>query len=70
MPIYEYSCEKCGEITEAIQKFSDEPLTVCKCGGKLKKIMSNNSFILKGDGWFASNPKKKPKKVDKPAAST
>ena len=25
MPIYEYRCRKCGEVTEVIQKFSDKP---------------------------------------------
>ena len=27
MPIYEYQCKKCGGVTEALQKFSDAPLT-------------------------------------------
>jgi len=52
MPIYEYQCEKCEDAFEAIQKFSDEPLTECKeCGGKLKKLISSGSFHLKGRGW-------------------
>ena len=33
MPIYEYVCEECGHEKEAIQKFSDDPLTDCtECG--------------------------------------
>ena len=29
MPTYEYACAECGERLEAVQKFSDDPLTVC-----------------------------------------
>jgi putative FmdB family regulatory protein len=54
MPIYEYECRQCGNIEEAIQKFSDKPLTICKhCSGNLSKLVSQSSFHLKGAGWFA-----------------
>ncbi|TAL22568.1 MAG: zinc ribbon domain-containing protein [Nitrospirae bacterium] len=56
MPIYEYECLSCGEVHEKIQKFADEPLTLCpKCGGKLKKLISNTSFVLKGTGWYKTD---------------
>ncbi len=55
MPIYEYKCEKCGRVVEAFQKFSDDPLTSCECGGHLNKMMSLNSFHLKGSGWYVTD---------------
>jgi len=56
MPIYEYECLSCREVHEKIQKFADEPLTICpKCGGKLKKLISNTSFVLKGTGWYKTD---------------
>jgi len=56
MPIYEYQCDKCGETTEVLQKFSDAPLTVCPgCGGHMDKLMSMNSFQLKGSGWYVTD---------------
>lgn len=56
MPIYEYQCEKCGNLTEVIQKFSDAPLTTCdKCGGPVKKLMSTSAFHLKGGGWYKTD---------------
>ncbi len=56
MPIYEYECTKCGKIEEAIQKFSDKPMTKCKhCSGKLHKLISQNSFHLKGTGWYVTD---------------
>ncbi|UCG13334.1 MAG: zinc ribbon domain-containing protein [Deltaproteobacteria bacterium] len=56
MPIYEYECNKCRKITESLQKFSDPPLTDCpQCSGKLNKLMSLNSFHLKGTGWYVTD---------------
>jgi len=60
MPIYEYECYDCGEISEVLQKFSDKPIRKCPaCGGKVHKIMSMNSFHLKGDGWYVTDYKGK-----------
>ena len=74
MPIYEYHCDQCGETTEMLQKFSDDPLTVCPaCGGHVEKLMSMNSFKLKGSGWYvtdyAGKSGQKPDEAKKPAAS-
>jgi putative FmdB family regulatory protein len=56
MPIYEYQCAACGKVTEAWQKFSDAPLTVCPaCGGAMAKLVSNCAFHLKGSGWYVSD---------------
>lgn len=53
MPVYEYQCEECHLTFEAMQKFSDPPLTECRsCGGKVKKLISQTAFSLKGDGWY------------------
>ena len=56
MPIYEYECKTCGKNHEIMQKITDQPLSVCPdCGGKLRKIISNTSFVLKGSGWYATD---------------
>ncbi len=54
MPVYEYQCDACGQTFEAMQKFSDAPLTACKaCGqGPVSKLISQTAFSLKGDGWY------------------
>lgn len=53
MPIYEFVCEACGRLVERLQKMSDPPPDACpECGGKMAKIMSRNSFQLKGGGWY------------------
>lgn len=62
MPIYEYECADCGKIEEAIQKFSDRPLTRCRhCSGKLHKLVSQSAFHLKGSGWYVTDYSRKSK---------
>jgi len=54
MPMYEYQCSDCGNQFEIRQKFSDEPLKQCpECGGSVEKLISQTSFSLKGNGWYA-----------------
>ena len=56
MPIYEYSCKKCGAHMEVMQKISDKPLTRhAKCGGKLEKEWSRTGFQFKGSGWYVTD---------------
>lgn len=54
MPIYEYVCTSCGKEFEAIQKFSDDPITECACGesGSVERKLSLSAFQLKGGGWY------------------
>lgn len=56
MPIYEYQCTKCGEVFEAFQKITDEPLTQCKfCQSSVEKLISQSTFQLKGGGWYLTD---------------
>ena len=56
MPIYEYECTKYGKTTEAIQRFSDPPLSSCShCSGELHKLISMSTFHLKGSGWYVTD---------------
>ncbi|MFA5353044.1 MAG: FmdB family zinc ribbon protein [Thermodesulfovibrionales bacterium] len=67
MPIYEYECIQCGKNHEIIQKFSDAPIEKCPdCGGQLKKLISNTSFVLKGTGWYVTDYASKDKKTSAP----
>jgi putative FmdB family regulatory protein len=56
MPLYEYKCLSCGKKFEALQKFSDDPITVhAECGGPVEKLFSAPAFHLKGTGWYATD---------------
>ena len=61
MPIYEYQCQKCGPF-ETTQRITDKPLRKCPtCKGKVKKLISNTSFQLKGTGWYVTDYARKGK---------
>jgi putative FmdB family regulatory protein len=71
MPIYEYECTQCGQIEEALQKFSDKPLKKCRhCSGKLVKLVSQSSFHLKGSGWYVTDYADKSKRSAPPSQKT
>jgi len=57
MPIYEYKCKSCGEIHEALQRFSDPPLKTCpKCGGELVKLISAQIGLhFNGSGFYITD---------------
>jgi putative FmdB family regulatory protein len=55
MPIYEYACKKCGEF-EVTQRITEPALRKCPtCRGKVERILSRSSFVLKGSGWYATD---------------
>jgi putative FmdB family regulatory protein len=72
MPIYEYQCTKCGHQTEVWQRITDQSVARCeKCKGKMRRLISQSSFHLKGTGWYVTDyaskkgtDGKKPKKTD------
>ena len=64
MPIYEYQCQKCGTF-EATQRITEKPLSKCPtCKGKVKKLISNTSFQLKGTGWYVTDYARKDNNKD------
>ncbi|MFE7074433.1 FmdB family zinc ribbon protein [Streptomyces sp. NPDC057620] len=56
MPTYQYQCTECGEGLEAVQKFTDDALTVCpNCDGRLKKVYSAVGIVFKGSGFYRND---------------
>ncbi|MCP5043009.1 MAG: zinc ribbon domain-containing protein [bacterium] len=70
MPIYEYLCEKCGHEFEREQRITADPIKTCpECKArKVKKLISQTSFVLKGGGWY-NDLYSSTKKDDKPGTS-
>jgi putative FmdB family regulatory protein len=59
VPTYQYTCTECGEPVEALQKFTDAPLTVCTaCGGRLRKVFSPVGIVFKGSGFYRTDSRK------------
>ena len=74
MPIYEYLCEKCSHEFEREQRITDDPVKTCpKCRSRrVKKLISQTSFVLKGGGWYSdlySSSKKKSSESDSSSES-
>jgi putative FmdB family regulatory protein len=75
MPIYEYECTKCGHQTEVWQRITDQGVTKSEhCKGKMRRLISQSSFHLKGTGWYVTDyaskkgtEAKKPKKTESKA---
>jgi putative FmdB family regulatory protein len=83
VPTYQYACTACSERLEAVQSFTDAPLTECPaCGGQLRKVFSAVGVVFKGSGFYKTDSRGKPasdsssssssdsKPADKPATST
>ena len=59
MPTYQYVCTECGGEIEAVQKFTDDPLTVHDaCGGRLRKVFSPVGIVFKGSGFYRTDSRK------------
>lgn len=68
MPTYQYACtdSACGHRLEAVQSFSDDPLTSCPvCEGRLRKVFSAVGVVFKGSGFYRTDSREKPKAATK-----
>jgi putative FmdB family regulatory protein len=56
VPTYQYACTACGERHEAVQSFTDAPLTECPaCSGTLRKVFSAVGVVFKGSGFYKTD---------------
>jgi putative FmdB family regulatory protein len=56
VPTYQYACTVCGHQLEAVQSFTDEPLTECpECTGRLRKLFSSVGVVFKGSGFYRTD---------------
>ena len=75
MPTYQYACTECDEQLEMVQKFSDDPLTVCPvCSGRLRKVFSPVGIVFKGSGFYRNDSRSgngsKDAKTSEPSAGS
>lgn len=56
MPTYQYACTVCGHELEAVQSFTDDPLTECPtCQGRLRKRFGSVGVVFKGPGFYRTD---------------
>lgn len=54
MPIYEYRCEKCGQVDEFLILGKQEQLSCKQCGGEtLTKLLSAHNTLSRSSPRFA-----------------
>ena len=64
MPTYVYACQTCDDRLEVFQKMSDAPLTDCKCGGSLRRVLFPPAVVYKGSGFYTTDYKNGGRKSD------
>jgi putative FmdB family regulatory protein len=61
MPVYDYQCEKCGDIVEICHSMIDDTIRHCiKCDSQLKRVYSTPGIVFKGPGFYKTDTTKKP----------
>ncbi len=66
MPIYEYQCEQCHCTFERKQRYDEEPVSRCECGGKTRRLIQPAPIIFKGSGFYVNDYKKASSTVSSP----
>src|ERR687897_453570 len=64
VPTYQYACTEsaCGHRFDAVQSFSDDPLSACPvCEGRLRKVFSSVGVVFKGSGFYRTDSREAPK---------
>lgn len=53
MPIYDYKCNECDKVKEKLTSSATTHVECPFCGGKMERqISGQQSFYLKGDGFY------------------
>ncbi len=74
MPLYDYKCSSCHQVTEVRHGFGESFASPCpECGGKLDRIFNPAPIVFKGSGFYVTDSRGKSQKsdtaVEKPAAA-
>lgn len=53
MPTYEYSCDKCGNLTTILRSVDEaaQEYTCSDCGNVLTRVWNTPGIVFKGGGW-------------------
>jgi putative FmdB family regulatory protein len=56
VPTYSYACTECGNRFDAVQAFTDDPLTSCpRCSGRVRKLFNSVGVVFKGSGFYRTD---------------
>ena len=61
MPLYEYSCKKCGHRFERLLRHTNDIVKECPvCGGEVERLISASAVQFKGSGFYSTDYGAKP----------
>jgi putative FmdB family regulatory protein len=59
VPVYEYECRACGEVTDIRHGFDETIGEACPaCGGELVRRFSAAGIVFKGSGFYITDSRK------------
>ncbi len=59
MPLYDYQCRQCSEVTEVRHGFKETFEGTCpKCGGEMARVFNPAGIVFKGSGFYITDSRK------------
>ena len=60
MPLFDYECEACGEMTADVRVARYDSPVECRCGAPMTRLPASPAFALKGAGFYVNDSKATP----------
>jgi putative FmdB family regulatory protein len=59
LPLYDYQCRSCQQVTEIRHAFRETPEGSCPaCGGDLARVFNPAGIVFKGSGFYVTDSRK------------
>jgi putative FmdB family regulatory protein len=59
LPLYDYQCRSCQQVTEIRHGFRETPQEACPaCGGELARVFNPAGIVFKGSGFYITDSRK------------
>jgi len=59
VPLYDYQCRQCSEVTEVRHGFKESFEGACpKCGGEMARVFNPAGIVFKGSGFYITDSRK------------
>lgn len=59
LPLYDYQCRSCQQVTEIRHGFRETPSEACPaCGGELARVFNPAGIVFKGSGFYITDSRK------------
>jgi putative FmdB family regulatory protein len=67
LPLYDYQCRACGQVTEVRHGFREPHQGACPaCGGELARVFNPAGILFKGSGFYITDSRKASSSSDAP----